>query len=53
LAEVAMSEIKLKHAENECLAYSCFGLSKNEIQFSLKSRGLNQTHKLVWIILVA
>jgi hypothetical protein len=49
----AMIEIKPAHAEKACLAHSCFGLSKQEIQFALKSPGLNQTHKLVWIVLAA
>ena len=48
-----MIELKPAHAEKACLAHSCFGLSKQEIQFALKSPGLNQTHKLVWLVLAA
>lgn len=48
-----MIDVSSMHAEKSCVAQSCFGLSKQEIQFVLKFPGLNNTHKLVWILLAA
>jgi DNA-binding MarR family transcriptional regulator len=50
---IAMIEIKPTHAQNACIATSCFGLTKDELQFTLKFPGLNHTEKLVWIVLAA
>ncbi len=46
-----MIELKPTRAENAGLAHSCFGLSRQEIQFALGSPGLNDTHRLVWLVL--
>lgn len=46
-----MHERKLTHVNKTCVAQSCFGISKQEIQFVLKFPGLNHTQQLVWIVL--
>lgn len=48
-----MIDVTPSRVKNTCFAQSCFGLSKQEMQFVLKLSGLNHTQKLVWIALAS
>ena len=48
-----MIDVTPLRVEKTCFAQSCFGFSKQEIQFVLKFPGINHTQKLVWMLLAS